>query len=489
MVAQRSLLASILTITSFYTIPSQAQTNNQDIINQQDWIGRQQQNQIHQQRRLKEIETNRKERERREKDKKQEQKALTSISGKTSKCFTIKTIALTGADSLSTRQKNKIISPFLGRCVDVSVLTEAITAVQTYYNNKGYIAARAVIPKQNIQSGNLELEILEGKINKIIIGDDNFTDKMQKISAFGFLEGDSLNLKDINQGIYQMNRLPSNNATMKVVPAKEEGAADILISNKNKFPARAKIEYDNLGNEFSGIKRSSFNGSLDNMLFLNDSISLSYHSNLNDDSKQKDIKSFSTTIAIPFGYNSFSYSYSRSEFKGQSGSSTLTGYSQNSNIDFDRVLFTEGNLKIIGNSSLATKSSASYLSLSKLETSERNLSIGSIGFTISNYFENGINLYLKPSYYKGLKILDAKKDQKNLNNDIAKAQFDYFKLYASVSKRLTIPKYKIPFSIAAEIDSQYAKQTLFGTEQFAVGGYYSIRGFRENYITGDSVII
>ena len=36
------------------------------------------------------------------------------------------------------------------------------------------------------------------------------------------------------------------------------------------------------------------------------------------------------------------------------------------------------------------------------------------------------------------------------------------------------------------MDSQYSKDTLFGSEQFSVGGYYSVRGFRENYITGDS---
>lgn len=36
------------------------------------------------------------------------------------------------------------------------------------------------------------------------------------------------------------------------------------------------------------------------------------------------------------------------------------------------------------------------------------------------------------------------------------------------------------------MDSQYAKQTLYGTEQFSVGGYYSVRGFRENYLVGDN---
>ncbi|MFT6346888.1 MAG: hemolysin activation/secretion protein [Myxococcota bacterium] len=36
------------------------------------------------------------------------------------------------------------------------------------------------------------------------------------------------------------------------------------------------------------------------------------------------------------------------------------------------------------------------------------------------------------------------------------------------------------------MDSQLSQDTLFGSEQFSVGGYYSVRGFRENYIAGDS---
>lgn len=36
------------------------------------------------------------------------------------------------------------------------------------------------------------------------------------------------------------------------------------------------------------------------------------------------------------------------------------------------------------------------------------------------------------------------------------------------------------------MDSQIAQNTLYKSEQFAVGGYHSVRGFRENYITGDS---
>lgn len=476
-----------------YCTAAKAQTVDQNIINQQDWITRQQQNKIEEDRRLREQETIRKDRARKKKAKgeiEDESNKQTPISGKPVECFAIKSVALIDANLISTKQQKKLSDPFIGKCASAKTLTEIITAIQTFYNDAGYVTARVFVPKQNIQSGNLELKILEGKIDEVIVGDNNFTDKMQEFTAFGMVEGDALNLGDINQGLYQMNRLLSNSATMKIEPAESEGEANVYITNQKKFPARATIGYDNLGNDFTGVKRTNFSGGIDNLLFLNDAINLSYSTNLNDKNQTKDIKSFTSGISIPFGYNTFSYDYSRSEFRGTNpgtnGPNHLTGFSERNNATIDRVLLNKGNLRISSSASLTTKSSASYLNGDKVGNSQRKLTVGNIGFTISNYFKNGTNLYLKPSWYKGLKILNAKQDEPSLAADAAKAQFDYFKLYASVSKRFTIPKTEIPFTLSSEMDSQYSKQTLFGTEQFSVGGYYSVRGFRENYIVGDS---
>jgi hemolysin activation/secretion protein len=164
----------------------------------------------------------------------------------------------------------------------------------------------------------------------------------------------------------------------------------------------------------------------------------------------------------------------------------ISGYSDRNNFDIDRVLLKKSNLRISANTSLSTKESANYLNQQKIAVTERKLTIGNVGLAISSQFENGINLYLKPSYFKGLKLLNAKKDEPNLTADIPKAQFDYFKLYTSISKIFIIPKIEAPILLSTEMDSQYSKQTIYGTEQFSVGGYSSVRGFRENIINGDS---
>ena len=470
-----------------------AQTNQEIIdnqINQQDWIMRQQQNQIEEQRRISQEEAIKKERERRKKEQEEEEKEKAKNLRKSAKCFPIKSITLVNTKSISNSEKKKLTKSFIGDCINAKILTNVINKIQNYYHDQGYIIARAFVPKQNIQGGNIKIKVYEGTIGEIKINDNKFANKMQKITAFGFIEDEVFNINDINQGIYQMNRLSSNDAKMKIEPGKEDTKISVLISNKNKFPAKASIAYDNLGNDFTGIKRSTFSGNLDNILSLNDAINLSYTTNLNDDSREKELKSFSTGISIPFAYNTISYDYSKTQFRGtnqgQNSTTRLTGYSNRNNITLDRVLLSKGNLRIAGNTSLTIKDSASYVNQQKIETSQRKLTIANVGFNVSNYFKNGINLYLNPSYSQGLKLLNAKQDEQGLAADNARAQFQLLKFYGNISKRFTIPKIKIPIALSTQMSGQISKHTLFGSEQFSVGGYHSVRGFRENFIVGDS---
>lgn len=468
-----------------------AQTNQEIIdrqIIEQDWITRQQQSQIEEQRRVQEKEAILKERKRRKKQQKAQKDS--KIPGRSAKCFPLKSVTLIDANSITKKQQTLLIKPFIGKCVSAQIINQIITQIQTYYNNNGYVTARIAVPKQNIQSGRLKLKAHEGITGDIYLNNDQATDKMQEVTAFGFLEGKILNINDINQGLYQINRLPSNKATMKIEPGQVEGEAIVAIANQGKFPARASISYDNLGNEFTGIRKSTFSGNFDNLLFLNDAINLSYTTNLNDSSSNKELKSFSTGISIPLAYNTISYDYSRTEFRGtnqgQNSITRLTGYSNRNNITFDRLLLNDGNLRISGNASLAAKDSASYLNKQKIETSQRKLTIGKIGLNISNYFKNGINIYANPSYSRGLKLLDAKKDDAGLGANNPRAQFDLLKFYGNISKKVKLPQINAPIILTSEANAQISKHTLFGSEQFSVGGYYSVRGFRENYITGDS---
>ncbi len=482
-------VTSFFVATSFFTHKAKAQTQ---IIDQQDWITRNQQNILEEKKREREFDAISKERERnkKEEDEKQSKKTESLISGKMPSCVEIKEINLLNAKSISNFRQQKIVSPFIGKCVEAEILASIIKAVNDYYQNQGFASTQVLVPKQNLQSGIFELQIIEGKIEKISFGKDRFVEKMQELTAFGIAKGNVLNLNDINQGMYQINRLQSNSAVMKIEPGSEIGESIVKIDNNKKFPAKFTVGKDNLGNKFTGIQRTNFSASLDNLLFLNDNLNLSYSTNLHDNNQIKDIKSFSGSLSIPLKHNTLTYDYSRSQFKGQNsgknGAIISSGFSQSSKITLDRVLLSKTNLRISTTASLTDKSTASYSNGEKITTSQRSLSIANLGLTISSYLNDSTSIYFKPSWTKGLKIFNAKQDQKNVNNSTPKAQFEVFKLYASASKKFTLPKINAPIFLTSELDSQFSKQTLFGSEQTSVGGYYSVRGFRENYITGDN---
>jgi hemolysin activation/secretion protein len=404
-------------------------------------------------------------------------------------CFTIKKMNISGAELLSEDQIKKIELPFLGKCFTRDVSVKISDQINLIYHNLGYITIQVTFPPQNIIDGDIRIEVLEGRVEQIILNKDKFTDEMQKFSAFGFMKNKNLNINDINQGISQMNQLPSNDAKMKVEPGEKVGYSKVIIDNKSKFPARARIGYDNLGNEFTGIRKTNFSGTLDNLLFLNDQINLTYNANLDDPSNEKDLRSFTSSISIPFSYNNFSYNYSRTTYRGQdygsSGAVIVSGYSNSNNVAIDRVLLNNSEYRISAKVSLSTKETASYINKNKTAGSERRLTIGGASLTISKYFKNGASLYLRPEYSEGLKLFDANKDDAGLTTDMPKAQFHLYKLYGQISKRFQVPKIKIPISLSIEMDSQMSSDTLFGSEQFSVGGYNSVRGFREDYIAGD----
>ena len=206
-----------------FSFTSNAADTDQNVINQQDWITRNQQNILEDKKREREFDTISKEHERKEKEDKELKKSQPMVSGKMPGCVVIKEIHLLDAKSLSNYRQKKIVSPFIGKCMEAETLASIIKAVNDYYQSKGYVTTQVKVPKQNLQSGIFELQIIEGKLEKISFGKDRFIEKMQEFTAFGAAEGGVLNLNDINQGMYQINRLQSNAAVMKIEPGSESG--------------------------------------------------------------------------------------------------------------------------------------------------------------------------------------------------------------------------------------------------------------------------
>ncbi len=86
------------------------------------------------------------------------------------------------------------------------------------------------------------------------------------------MTGKPLNITQLDQGLDQANRLPSNKITIDILPGPQPGGSILKLSNIRSKPWHLTTSLDNYGNKSteSWLSRNSF--SFDNPLGLSDSL-------------------------------------------------------------------------------------------------------------------------------------------------------------------------------------------------------------------------
>ena len=180
-----------------------------------------------------------------------------------------------------------------------------ISQLTDFYLSHGYVAARVFIPEQDLQSGTLILEALEGQLSDI-----KTDDSVYAATAFPNMAGKIIELKDIEQGLAQINRLQSNQATSDIASGEKSGDSVLLIKNTPKKRWRLTYAYDNLGDINKGKYNHTFTYSYDNIFGINDVITFTHKKSVADNTINNIVYNgnypFSTNYRLdysaPYGY-------------------------------------------------------------------------------------------------------------------------------------------------------------------------------------------
>ena len=343
-------------------------------------------------------------------------------------------------------------------------------------------------PDQNIKSGILKFRILEGKLDSIDLNQNESTEKRQIATAFPDMREQIIHIRDIEQGLDQMNRLASNRAMMNIEPVKDKpGYSKIIIQNTPTNRNRFYFGVDNQGSESTGRERARFNANIDNLLSLNDNWYLSTTDYIGDGDDQQNSRSHSLAISIPYGYWTYSLSSNQSEYISTIDSAAVpfmtSGDSNNDSLKVSRIAHRDRTSKTTLNLTLTTKESNSFLEDVRLDSSSRKLTVFDIGVNYVVRNPDSIWSFLV-NYSRGLDILDALEDGPESSNIIPKAQFE--KLGWDISLSLPIKGWGDAWSYQGSWSGQISSDPLFGSEQIAIGDLSSVRGFRDSPVSGDA---
>lgn len=390
-------------------------------------------------------------------------------------CIHIETIDTKDITLIDKEVLDTLKKPYLHRCDTMHDINTLVKKINNIYIEKAYVTSRAYIKPQDLSKGHLVIVSMEGKVESV--GGNNISTAL----VFPFIENKFLNLRDLEMGLEQLNRLQSMQATMSINPGNEEGFSQINITGKKTGSAiHGSLGVNNYGTVKSGKYQFSASVGWDNPLGINDLLTL----NLNTTDKQdSDNNSLGNSISygLPLGRAYVEFIYSRFDYEqivnGLNMDYLSNGENETFQLKSEYKLFHTKEQKGKFDLSLLRKENDNYLAGVYLDTSSNTLTVLQLSYT-HNYRRATWDGYAALRYNLGLDWIGAKTGSK------ADTTFNKTTLDLSYNKRMNSEG--IPLFYHFSFYGQYAKQGIVGSEQIGIGGPYSVRGFKnESQISGN----
>lgn len=391
------------------------------------------------------------------------------------RCWPLSGTRIGGVTLLDSNKLNTRIKPLLAPCMGVGQINHLLATITAIYVEQGYIASRPYLLSAPAAGQSLDIMIDEGYIESIELADQSLPVSLG--GAFPHMLGQPLNLRDLEQGLDQLNRLRSLDLTADIAPGSQPGASRIILRSRTAGPSRwaLGLGMDNLGSASTGRDRNSVSLSVDSPLQLNDLLSLSASDTLNQGDRYS--RNASLYYAIPYGYWTYSAFASHAEyrapFKLPSAILYSTGITDQLSLRADRVLWRDQSRQLSANLQLAHKDVDSYLENVRLGIQSPTLTVAEAGLNL--FWLDRAVWNLDFTYSQGLRWLGADDDANHAVNNLPKAQFRKYR--AGLSQWRNGQFGAQAWQWQSQLNLQYspdplpAIEQLLGTDDSAVRGY------------------
>ncbi|PVZ87802.1 hypothetical protein C9426_09330 [Serratia sp. S1B] len=187
-----------------------------------------------------------------------------------SPCFRIDQVVLSGHEALPRwLPLQRLANQAQGQCLGGKGINLLMSTLQNRLVDHGYVTTRVLAPQQDLKSGTLQLKILPGLVRQIKLTPDS-GHYVTLFNAFPPRAGRLLDLRDIEQGLENLQRLPTVQASMEIVPGEQPGESDIVLHWQQSKIWRVGVSLDDSGSKTTGRYQGGMTLSLDNPLSLSD---------------------------------------------------------------------------------------------------------------------------------------------------------------------------------------------------------------------------
>lgn len=414
-------------------------------------------------------------------------------------CFEIKQLSFIVNDPLKSKNQNIFNGLFynlnrrnfvVGRCIGTRSLQNLVKYAQNELIKQGLITTQIVVNPQDLIQGTLVLNIHVGRVHQIL-SKDKSVNKIAIHTALPIKNDEILNLKHIDQGLENLKRVPNRSAEIRVEPAVAQdgteliGYSDLIVTSRPYKKLGLSLNVDNSGSKNTGEYIGSLGITLNNPLYLNDSLNINLSHSL-DNWKEDFNQSFYINYSVPFQNYELSATYNQYKYEqkiaGFNAPILYSGKTRQSNLMFSRMISRGAHHKTSLYTKGYHKENQNFIENIEVGVQRRETTGWNAGFQHRQYIDSGL-LDLNIDYRRGTGALNAQAAPEEKIVDIYGRPLPV-EGYARAPVWSAEVRYSQPFSIlnhAAQYRlnwrGQFAPKILVPQDRFYIGGRYSVRGF------------
>jgi hemolysin activation/secretion protein len=385
---------------------------------------------------------------------------------------------LLGADEIGAA-----VYPYLGPYRSVKDIDEARAALEKVYKDKGYQTVVVDVPEQSGRGGIIYLEVVENQVGRLRVrGARYFLTSDVKRHAPSLAEGSVPNFNEVTKDIVGLNRMADRRVTPELMPGREAGTVDIDLNVEDKLPLHGSLELNNRYNADTVPLRLNGSLSYSNLWQLGHSLGFNFQ------------------IAPERLEDATVYSAYYMARVTEGMSLMFMGTQQDSDISTLGGVAVAGRGQILGFRTIFDMPSKPgfYQSISfgmDYKRFEEDITVGDESFsTPIDYYPFALSYGASWNQKKHFTELNSTATFHVRGMGDEPADFDakrfratgsFFHLRSDLSHTHDLPG---GLQIFGKVQGQAADQPLINTEQFAVGGLSTVRGYLESAAIGDNAI-
>ncbi|WP_028536676.1 ShlB/FhaC/HecB family hemolysin secretion/activation protein [Paludibacterium yongneupense] len=388
-------------------------------------------------------------------------------------CLAVTRVRIVGVHALP-RPAVDALQPEDGSCLSRKALNVLLRSLSALYLQRGHVAAR-VLPQPVAADGELVLRVDEGRVVRM----EASSARGDVAALFPDALGKPLDLRALEQGLDQANRLPTVAMHARVNPV--PGGVELAIDERSTGGRHGFIALDNGGEPATGVVQGTLSFGIDNPGGVYDAAGVSVGQTL-DRLPGHRRRSLALYYSRPYGYWTTSLAAGWSDYYNRQRliyhTVALSGQTASASVKLERVLWRDAE-HIDGFSlQLTHKRLRHYLMDELRELASPTLTVAGAGYTKRRVFARG-EVSVRGGLERGVGWLGARQPHGGIEGaPVARFNKWVFGIDTDFSFA--------GGTLSSRFDWQASRDALPAAEQMEITAPGAIRGHARNPLAGES---